>query len=126
GTFHAFGQQWGAPDGDRKDSAFWEEELPALMADLVEELPEGHKYDDVVVDEAQDFADSWWRPVLGALRDEEAGGLYVFADENQRIFGRFGRPPVSLVPLVLDHNLRNTKQIHDAFRSLAPSRMYAR
>jgi len=30
------------------------------------------------------------------------------------------------VPLVLDHNLRNTKQIHAAFGPLAPSRMYAR
>src|SRR5690606_37875778 len=79
-----------------------------------------------VVDEAQDFAVSWWTPVLKALRDEEQGGLYVFSDENQRIFGRFGVPPVSLVPLVLDHCLRNTREIHGAFAPLAPSRMYAR
>jgi len=78
------------------------------------------------VDEAQDFADSWWRPVLGSLRDEQEGGLYVYSDENQRIFARFGRPPVQLVPLVLDHNLRNTKQIHESFGPLAPSRMYSR
>jgi hypothetical protein len=30
------------------------------------------------------------------------------------------------VPLVLDHNLRNTQQIHDSFGPLAPSRMYSR
>ena len=53
-----------------------------------------HKYDAVIVDEAQDFADSWWTPVLRSLRDEEQGGLYVYSDENQRIFARFGRPPV--------------------------------
>jgi hypothetical protein len=64
--------------------------------------------------------------VLRALRDEEEGGLYVYSDENQRIFARFGRPPVALVPLVLDHNLRNTKQIHESFGPLAPSRMYSR
>jgi hypothetical protein len=64
--------------------------------------------------------------VLKALRDEEQGGLYVYSDENQRIFARFGRPPVHLVPLVLDHNLRNTRQIHQSFGPLAPSRMYAR
>ena len=29
GTFHEFGKQWGAPDGDRTDSDFWEERLPA-------------------------------------------------------------------------------------------------
>ena len=58
---------------------------------------------------------------MRALRDEETGGLYVYSDENQRIFARFGQPPVPLVPLVLDHNLRNTKQIHTAFGPLAPS-----
>nr|WP_207950305.1 NERD domain-containing protein [Nocardioides ochotonae] len=125
GTFHEFGAQWGAPDGDRQDSGFWEHELPALMADLAARLPDGKKYDSIVVDEAQDFADDWWTPVLAALRDEEDGGLFVYSDENQRIFARFGRPPVPLVPLVLDHNLRNTKQIHDSFGPLAPSRMYA-
>ncbi|TGN63885.1 DUF2075 domain-containing protein [Nocardioides eburneiflavus] len=126
GTFHAFGKQWGAPDGDRTDSDFWEERLPAEMAELATALPDGKKYDAVIVDEAQDFADSWWTPVLRALRDEEEGGLYVYSDENQRIFARFGRPPVALVPLVLDHNLRNTRQIHESFGPLAPSRMYSR
>ena len=126
GTFHSFGQQWGAAEGDRTDSEFWEERLPAEMADLAAALPDKHKFDAVIVDEAQDFADSWWTPVLRSLRDEEDGGLFVYSDENQRIFARFGRPPVALVPLVLDHNLRNTKQIHESFGPLAPSRMYSR
>lgn len=126
GTFHEFGRQWGAPDGDRQDSDFWEHQLPRRMGELAVDLSEGKKYDAVVVDEAQDFADDWWIPVLAALRDEESGGLYVFSDEHQRIFARFGRPPVALVPLVLDHNLRNTKQIHSSFGPLAPSRMQAR
>jgi hypothetical protein len=125
GTWHGLGMEWGASDGDRTDSDFWENRLPAQMADLAAALDHGSKFDAVVVDEAQDFADSWWTPIIGALRDEEEGGLYVFSDENQRIFARFGRPPVTLVPLVLDHNLRNTRQIHDAFAPLAPSRMYA-
>ncbi len=126
GTFHDFGKQWGAPDGERQDSAFWEVTLPRLMGDLADDLPDGKKYDSIIVDEAQDFADDWWTPLLKALRDEVNGGLYVYSDENQRIFARFGVPPVSLVPLVLDHNLRNTKQIHEAFGPLTPSRMYAR
>ncbi|ANH39191.1 Nuclease-related domain protein [Nocardioides dokdonensis FR1436] len=125
GTFHEYGKQWGAPEGDRQDSAFWEETLPDLMGDLAGALTDNLKYDAVIVDEAQDFADSWWRPVLKSLRDEDESGLYVYSDENQRIFARFGRPPVQLIPLVLDHNLRNTRQIHDCFGPLAPSRMYA-
>ena len=126
GTFHGFGKQWGAADGDRTDSEFWEERLPAEMADLAAALPDGKKYDAVIVDEAQDFADSWWTPVLRSLKDEDESGLYVYSDENQRIFARFGRPPVALVPLVLDHNLRNTREIHESFGPLAPSRMLSR
>ncbi|QIX27925.1 AAA family ATPase [Nocardioides sp. JQ2195] len=125
GTFHDFGKQWGAPDGERVDSAFWEDELPVLMADLASGLDDRSKYDAIIVDEAQDFAETWWRPVMKALRDEDEGGLFVYSDENQRLFARFGRPPVQLIPLVLDHNLRNTRQIHDSFGPLAPSRMYA-
>ena len=72
----------------------------------------------MVVDEAQDFADAWWDPLLAALRDGDDGGLYVFSDEGQRVFNRYGSPPVPLVPLILDHNLRNTRQIANAFQPL--------
>lgn len=34
------------------------------------------------------------------------------------MFNRHGSPPVPLVPLVLDHNLRNTRQIATAFQPL--------
>ena len=72
----------------------------------------------IVVDEAQDFADAWWDPLLAALKDDETGGIYVFTDEGQRVFNRYGSPPVPLVPLILDHNLRNTRQIANAFQPL--------
>ena len=52
-----------------------------------------------------------------------AGGIYVFSDEGQRVFDRFGAPPIPLVPLVLDHNLRNTRQIATAFQPLVDSPM---
>jgi hypothetical protein len=126
GTFHALGRSWGAPDGSRDDSDFWEVELPAIMKELAAGLADGQKFDSIIVDEAQDFADSWWAPIMGALKDQETGGLFAYSDENQRIFQRFGGPPVPLVPLVLDHNLRNTKQIGEAFNPLAPMRMHLR
>ncbi|WP_306512868.1 NERD domain-containing protein [Janibacter hoylei] len=123
GTFEELGNLWGVPSGTRDDPDYWEETFPRLMADRAAELPPGERYDSFVVDEAQDFAESWWRPIIGALTDESDGGLFLYSDENQRLFNRFGRPPVPLVPLVLDHNLRNTKQIAAAFRPLAPLRM---
>jgi hypothetical protein len=123
GTFHGLGGRWGAEMGSDDDSDFWERRLPAQMVRMAAELSPGHRFDDVVVDEAQDFADTWWPALLAALRDEESGGVYVFTDEGQRVFARFGGPPLALVPLVLDQNLRNTRQIADAFSPLAPMRM---
>ena len=111
---------------DRNDATFWERDLAARMGEVASALPDGKKFDAVIVDEAQDFADHWWHPLMKSLRDEDEGGLYVYSDENQRIFARYGQPPVPLVPLVLDHNLRNTQQIARAFGPLAPTRMQLR
>lgn len=124
GEFHALGVQWGAPEGPdealrtEETVRFWEQDLPLQMADLAAQLEPGHRFDSIVVDEAQDFADAWWDPLLAALRDPVDGGLYVFTDEGQRVFNRVGSPPVPLVPLILDHNLRNTRQIANAFQPL--------
>src|SRR5690606_11671095 len=100
GTLHDLGMSWGAPDGDRTDSDFWEHRLPEIMTDLAAGMSEKDRFDAIVVDEAQDFAESWWPPLLRALRDEEHGGLYLYTDENQRVFPRFDQPPIELVPLV--------------------------
>lgn len=132
GEFHALGVEWGAPVGpdERVRTAetvhWWEEELPRRMAELADGLPDGKKFDAVIVDEAQDFADSWWLPVIGALRDGENGRVMIVGDAGQSVFQRTGRPPVDLVPLVLDHNLRNTRQIASAFMPLVGQRMELR
>ncbi|WP_024793854.1 nuclease-related domain-containing DEAD/DEAH box helicase [Tomitella biformata] len=132
GEFHALGMIWGAkrgPDESVRGPAaveFWEHDLPREMAELAAALDDKARFDAIVIDEAQDFADDWWRPILGALRDEESGGLYLFSDEGQRVFDREGVPPVTLVPLVLDSNLRNTRQIAEAFKPLVGQRMRLR
>ncbi|MCB1286995.1 MAG: NERD domain-containing protein [Mycobacterium sp.] len=124
GEFHSLGIDWGAskspPETERtkETSQFFEHDLPAQMLELATGLGEGQKFDAIVIDEAQDFADSWWEPVLAALRDPDDGGLYVFIDEGQRVFDRQGTPPVPLVPLILDQNIRNTRQIATAFQPL--------
>lgn len=123
GEFHSLGHSWGAAPGSDDDSDYWENRLPAQMIDLARALPADERFDSILVDEAQDFADAWWPALLASLKDEVAGGLYVFSDEGQRVFARFGQPPVRLVPLMLDHNLRNTRQIADTFNPLAPIRM---
>jgi Nuclease-related domain len=98
GEFHALGVKWGAPEGpdesirNEETVRFWEHDLPLKMADLATCLDPGKRFDAVVVDEAQDFADAWWNPILASLRDDETGGIYVFSDEGQRVFDRHGAP----------------------------------
>lgn len=108
----------GGPTHPEESVRFWEEQLPQQMLELAQNIDDGQRFDAVVVDEAQDFADAWWDPVLASLRDDEEGGLFVFSDEGQRVFDRQGTPPVPLVPLVLDRNLRNTRQIATTFQPL--------
>jgi hypothetical protein len=120
GEFLSLGLAWGAESGSDDDSDYWERRLPEQMLRLAAELPDGQRFDSVVVDESQDFAEAWWPALLAALRDEETGGVYVFTDEGQQVFARYGRPPIQLVPLVLDHNVRNTRQIGTVFNPLTP------
>lgn len=129
GEFHMLGIEWGAGSGPEETErtkeavVYFEHELPKQMEELAANLPDGKRFDAVVVDEAQDFADSWWEPILIALRDPDAGGLYVFSDEGQRVFDRQGTPPVPLVPLILDQNIRNTRQIASTFQPLVGHQM---
>jgi len=126
GTFHNLGIGWGVAPGSDDDSSYWEQQLPETMVSLAEGLPAGERFDAIVIDEAQDFAESWWPAVLAALRRPHDGCLYVFSDEGQRVFARQSRPTVPLVPIELPENLRNTKQIAGTFSSLAPAQMRIR
>jgi hypothetical protein len=123
GTFHRLGVQWGAPGGTTFNQDYWEQRLPTAMMDLAHALPADQRFDALLVDEAQDFADSWWPPLLASLKDEDAGAVYAFADEGQHVYQRYGRPPLPMVPIVLDENLRNTVPIAQTFGSLTPIRM---
>jgi hypothetical protein len=100
------------PGSAEAGSQYFERELPALLADAVEKL--GPRYDGIVVDEAQDFREWWWPALLSMHRHPDDGPLYLFADDNQNLYG--GALPIvdgdtRCPPLPV--NLRNTKAIHD-------------
>ena len=123
GLFHALPLAWGAdPPPEDPDSVaastYYEERLPAQMRELAAHLGEEQKFDAIIVDEAQDFSAAWWPPTLACLRDQETGRLYAFLDEAQRVFERHGEVPIPLPPIVLDENIRNTRQIAQVFGSL--------
>jgi hypothetical protein len=129
GTFHGLGiNVWGAepsPLGD-EDSDYWEQRLPETMVSIAESLDVSGRFDAVVVDEAQDFADQWWPAVIAALKDPDTGSLTIFSDEGQRVFARFGGVPECQAVFVLEHNLRNTRQIAETFQPLGLTRMRLR
>jgi hypothetical protein len=115
-SFHAYGVGLGidVPDGAHQE--WWDATLPALMLDKASPA-----YDAVVVDEAQDFADSWWPPLLASLKGDR---VFVAGDEQQSVFaGRRGRPSLEMAELSLSENLRNTSQIASVFNPMASDRM---
>lgn len=79
----------------------------ALSNELLDE-----KYDAIVVDEAQDFSDEYWFAVEELLRDPADGFLYIFIDQNQKLYRRHGNLPVEGDPFHLTANCRNTAPIH--------------
>jgi len=88
-----------------------ERKLPELLERAARTL--GARYDAIVVDEAQDFREWWWPALLALHRDPEGGMLYLFADDNQNLYGE----PLPLGPELrvppLPANLRNTQAIHE-------------
>ncbi len=101
------------PSADAEpESDYFEHRLPEAMAEAASRL--GPRYDAIVVDEAQDFRPWWWPALMGLHEDPDEGMLYVFADDNQNLYGGGGLPidPESFCP-PLPANLRNTRAIHE-------------
>lgn len=115
GLFHDLAIGWGAPEG--RGSVYYEAVLPRYLGEAARGRAD--LFDAVVVDEAQDFGDLWWPSLLECLRDKENGGIFVFMDEDQRVFQRHGAAPVDGEPFPLRRNFRNTKRIAQTFGSLA-------
>lgn len=119
GLFHDLPVSWGAAPGSDDDSDYWEHNLPLQLKDLADGRARKSLFDAIVIDEGQDFSLLWWEAVQSCLRNQVEGTLYVFTDERQRIFGRHGESPITMNPIQLDENLRNSEQIVAGFADLA-------
>ncbi len=101
------------PDGGEQPdgSPFFEDDLPDLLERAARAL--GPRYGAIIVDEAQDFRPHWWPALLALHREPDTGLLYLFADDNQNLYG--GAVPEDLVEdrWHLPQNLRTTKAIHE-------------
>jgi hypothetical protein len=90
-------------------------ELRRLFAESAE-LWAG-RYGALVVDEAQDFDPDWWLPLQLLLEDPDESPLYVFYDDNQRLFPVPQGLPVPGEPFLLSVNCRNTQRINELVRT---------
>jgi len=86
-------------------------QYPFALALAAEVVP--HRYDAILVDEAQDFGDEYWMGLESFLRSSEESYFYVFIDENQRLYERSSTIPVKEAPFYLTNNCRNTAPIHE-------------
>ena len=126
GLFHDLPISWGAEPGTDDDSAYWEVTLPTQLKQLADDRPRRELFDAIVIDEGQDFSSLWWDAVQSCLRNQVEGTLYVFTDEQQRLFPREGVAPIALSPFQLDENLRNSAQIAEVLAQLSTDEAIAR
>lgn len=90
---------------------FFSDILPEKLLLAIDKL--GAQYDVIVVDEAQDFKQSWWFPVQLLLNGGNDGMLYLFYDDNQNIYaGKRELSNVVSASIPLTRNYRNTQKIH--------------
>ncbi|MGF6157416.1 hypothetical protein M2267_002675 [Ensifer sp. KUDG1] len=116
-SFHsicrALAEQSGTQLPKNSGPEFFSTLLPEVLIEAVTNSPE-LGFDTIIVDEGQDFRDSWLNALRLCLRDVPDSEFYVFYDDNQRLFSHddtFIRAlPQSGISLT--RNLRNTRKIH--------------
>ncbi|NOC83531.1 nuclease-related domain-containing DEAD/DEAH box helicase [Ruegeria sp. HKCCD6428] len=95
------------------DKLMFDRLLPEALVEVISNQPD-LGFDTVIVDEGQDFQDSWLHALRLTIKDPESGGFYVFYDDNQRLYtpekGFIDALPASSIALT--RNLRNTRRIH--------------
>jgi hypothetical protein len=97
-------------ESEHKDWDLYDQVLPEALARAAEMYVE--RFDAIVVDEGQDFKNTYWFPIELFTRDEERGTLYIFFDENQRLYGGEVSNPIKSEPFLLTRNCRNAVPIH--------------
>ncbi len=126
GTFHEFATKIGSTAGSPK---FYREPVdrygPALL-EAVNKMKDEDKFDAWIIDEAQDFRPNWWEVLMLALRDVENGGMYLFGDDQQMVFGPNSGPQGFFTHFRLFENIRNSQQIATATEALIKQKVVAR
>ncbi|WP_113716985.1 NERD domain-containing protein [Arthrobacter dokdonensis] len=126
GEFHEYVVSLGVPEGTGQD--YFDVEMPRLLKELAQGMPLGDKFDAIIVDEAQDFAPSWWDALRACLKEPDASEIYAFMDDGQDVYRRWDSTAAlpDLVPIHVDDNLRNTRKIAETFKGFAGDKFMPR
>ena len=89
---------------------YWLDVLPEKLVEAVDVL--GPQFDALIVDEAQDLHDHWLDALRYGLRDEEHAPVWLFLDDNQRIYDAGLQVPAGFFQYELGTNCRTTQAIH--------------
>ena len=89
---------------------FFDELLPDALTDAISIL--GEQYDALIVDEAQDLHDNWFAALQFTLREESKAAIWLFMDDNQRVYPDTFTVPDGCMSFELTVNCRNTQAIH--------------
>ncbi|MBR1247499.1 NERD domain-containing protein [Bradyrhizobium sp. AUGA SZCCT0169] len=79
------------------------------------ESDENIRFGAIIVDEAQDFRNHWWVALDALLVANPESRLHAYFDTNQQVYGSASTQQLqslSMVPIRLTRNLRNTQAIH--------------
>jgi hypothetical protein len=90
--------------------AFWRDEVPDALVEALGRLD--RRWDALVVDEAQDLHEHWFDALRLALRDEDDAPIWLFLDDNQRVYEGMLDVPEDFLAYELSTNCRNTQAIH--------------
>jgi hypothetical protein len=107
-THYAYRAGLAVPDGN--DDAYFRDVLPELFVTAIDEL--GAQWDALIVDEAQDLHDHWLDALRYGLRDDATAPVWLFLDDNQRIYEATLTIPPGFFLWELSTNCRTTQAIH--------------
>jgi hypothetical protein len=110
---------------DQAPQEYWSEELPLAMIEAIDEL--GPQYDSLFVDEAQDLENDWLEALMTTLEDPEKAHVWLFMDDNQRVYEAKLDVPPEFRPFDLTVNCRNTqaiaREVHKKYKGEVESEM---
>ena len=125
GHFHQFAESLGR--GSAGIDTFTDDWLkdPTKVIEALSEFPTEQRFDAWVVDEAQDFDESWWNILFSTLKDPAKGKIAIFGDPEQSVYGDKSWPIQGFATIRLSENLRNSQQIAKSVESLIEEQVKA-